>query len=206
MKLSMLVTLVALSAAGFAQADPIADFAADYSRTTQGNNGWYYQYVADGNYNNFVNMSYNSSVVAWAFNGTNDVYISSPDYLQTGGNKWSQVRWVSTVAGEININGYFQCVLGNASESYTGQTYIIRVNGEEVWSQFGKNIKADNIQYAYDMNLTVNVGDKIDFLCNPTGNAWWDAYAMRSTITAVPEPAGLVLLGFGSLIALRRRK
>lgn len=108
------------------------------------------------------------------------------------GTEPSVARWTALagVSGSATIEGEFF-----AGDS--GQMLVdVRINGVEVWNAVDSG--------AFNLATTVAPGDTIDF-------AVYDGYGfgntpLDATITVVPEPATICLLGLGALSLIRRKK
>jgi len=204
----------------------IADSVAEYSGT-QGLNSWYYGYYnqsadADGTYQtaNFAQFdAYNANIWRRAVDGAGYYLSLNP----LGGHPsgigpapqtqviWSMRRYVSEVAGPINIA--FDLYKENTQEPNGGGiTGHIFLNGAEIFSQFIANL--DGVGVHGLLNRMVNAGDVIDFAIDPTGvpGASGDNYqsaradgsvfsaVVGEGFAAVPSPSTMALLPLGLLL------
>lgn len=90
------------------------------------------------------------------------------------------LRWVSPVTDTVTCAGHVSCfdVGGDGAE------WIIRFNGEEVFSQLIGGF--DTVGFGYSLQFTVEPGDTIDFaVATPTGNALYDSTAYSAIIRSI---------------------
>lgn len=207
--LAAVVAACALST-GAAQAAIIADSVAEFSATTNGANGWSYGYFNspwDGN--TFVNYDVvlgSSGAEYWTSTGDNGA-ISRDKSGAGGSHKHVVRRWTSTVAGEVTINVTVQKLDGTVNPYNNGGYIRVMDNNVDL---LGPDYipGTDTATRNYSITTTVGVGDKVDFLLFDNGNNGWDTYIYTATISAVPEPAAVGILGLGAmgLLAARRRR
>ncbi len=118
--------------------------------------------------------------------------------------QWAVRRWVSTVSGNVTISG----ALANLDTSPSGIIGYIVLDGNQIWSQTvnnGNNPGRGN-GISYSITEDVQVGSIIDFGIGTNGTSdQYDSTYFTSTISTLPEPASLGLMGLGVIAALRRR-
>jgi hypothetical protein len=118
------------------------------------------------------------------------------DYL----NQVATVRWTAPEAGTYSIWGMFG--EGDRRGSRGDVDVYIYKNGSCLMSVFGTY----DDEY-FDLFESLAKGDTIDFMVGNAGDFGWDSTPLYATISTVPEPFSLVILGGGALIvALRRRR
>ena len=114
--------------------------------------------------------------------------------LQSGVNNPgfnSVTRWTAPNAGEFNIDI-------NAINGYDSEGTEILLNDTILQS-------AAPGGHAYNADHLLAAGDTIDFvLLGQTATS--NAIRLAATITEIPEPATMILLGMGGLALLRRRR
>jgi len=138
----------------------------------------------------------------------NDGVTSPPDAVNVhpGNEEPREViaRWTAGQAGDMNVAGYFQDV----APTQTGIAYAVRLNGVAQLS----GSTAGNVPF--DLDVTVAIGDTIDFVVGPNGTFYADESWIKATITTeqqpIPEPAtmgavGLAVAGLGGYIRRRRK-
>jgi hypothetical protein len=203
--------MLMLMQVGLANATVVASWPTEFS-SVQGTNNWYYLWAYNVDYDatetghamtwggsSWSGGSYGATI----YNGM----VLPGDLYADGVNKDSTVlRWVSEVDSDLEITGTFQRKTAYPAQyGINGVICAVQINGETKW---GKEILSpDTDVYTFDITLSdVNVGDDIDFLVYPGVHNWLDETYLTATISTVPEPATIGLLGLGVLSFIRRKK
>jgi hypothetical protein len=199
------------------QLDVVADSVAQFS-DVQGQNNWYYGYVAPASGPEFIPFSTFDSTYpggpAWVIDPLpptppwpNDYYFTllwadrgMDNGLITSQNKpaeqWDDRRWSSTVSGTISISGLFGLDSPGANPEQDGVFAQILVDGTPVWSlQAG----ADYAVSPYATLASVSVGSIVDFVVQPGANDFLDEHTFTAVIQT-PEPASVTLAGLAATI------
>ena len=129
------------------------------------------------------------------------IQVSSPS------PRFTVLRWTAGAgdAGMFDIAGNIRHI--PVAGTGDGSTFEIFVDGVSIFSQF--LIPNDSVGVGFNLSPTIGVGSTVDFVLGPNGNDSWDLPALQATISGVPEPSTLALLGIGTLGLLaynRRRK
>lgn len=115
------------------------------------------------------------------------------------------LRFTASNAGNYAVNGDWESLAAGSVINY-----VLKTSGTSTTTLFSSS--DDNSVFGLT-DITLAVGDTIDFVVNPNGDIGADSTGLRATVTAiaVPEPASLTLslLCLGGLglagIAKRRR-
>ena len=138
-----------------------------------------------------------------------------------GGHGPWMVRWTSPVAGQIEVDAY---IYGTQDLNRLTQWKVIQNGSTELEGFIPYDTNAGTALMGPDNKAMINIvldvmaGDTVDLYAGPNG--WgqvpppeqgapspapqWCAGGF--TITEVPEPATMALLGLGSLLVARRRR
>jgi PEP-CTERM motif len=222
----ILLMILAVSAwAACAQAELLHyDAAADFSTTSNPNGAWAYGHCAASvgmpGFTQFLGaVPLGDGIVGWSTNGTswtdpniNENPTSStiidyginwaPGELALGGTApdVAQLRWTCQQDGVYDVNATFTGIQNNGAWA----NWLVSLDSSFNWlaiqgnGQYGQTL-------TYTGELTLTHGETLDFLSN--GN---EMTGLSATITQVPEPCTVVLLGLGlvglSACAWRKRK
>ncbi len=122
----------------------------------------------------------------------------------------SIVRFTAPVSTFYNISGFFELLDTNP----TGVNVIIAVPGTVLFSQLLTGPGATNpstpgqfVPFGAN-HVFLPAGTTIDYGVNNAGNFFNDSVGLSLTFTATPEPAtwSMMLIGFGGLGAVMRRR
>ena len=204
-----------------AQATIIADVRGDYAAGTNNGDPGILPATGTGNWNylasDTVNPTLDGTLDVLPWNSINSSYqnftlggsSNSIDLLSVGlslqeirmhpsaSNRpppFDVARWIAGVgeAGLINISGNVRKVDAGGGG---GVTFDLFVNGISLFnSTLSFN---DTVGVAFNQTLTVGVGSTVDFVVGPNGLDAFDSTGLKATITAVPEPTTMTLLGIG---------
>ncbi len=152
----------------------------------------------------------NSKVSAWSYDvnlpfvmannsGTDQIcagYITIPIdvlHMHPGGDgSYSVTRWTAPESGIFEITGFFEGL--NARFPTTTDDHLVQ-NGTAI---FDVNIHSANIPTSFDVVVTMNAGDTLDFAVGPGDNGYTgDSTGLSATITtagAAPEPGTMWLV------------
>ena len=207
-KVALLVVMAGLTLSSLAPASTIvADSVSGFSGT-QGTNGWYYGYTTDGT--TFTQLT---SYTIWGppynyfWYGTNngfDYTSIGADWQSPGGSGYSVVReWKSAVSGTVDIAVDLAKI--EADSSSDGGIAYIYVDGIKKWEQAIDGTDTTGYQTTVS-GLTVAAGSKVDFVLYPNATGNMDMTKYTATISLVPEPISLVLIGLGGLMLHRKNR
>ncbi len=142
---------------------------------------------------------------------------------ESGTYEFSARRWVSEVTGEITLTGTVRkTYLGDGSLGDSGDGFVLAIfkNGVQYARvagllplgglDAGANIVTGGSAgagWAYMTNMTVAVGDNIEFLHGSFANITSDGAVFTGYILqVVPEPSTVFLLGVGGALLWRKRR
>lgn len=181
------VLLVVLVCGAPAGALVLADSEAGFSGV-QGQDGWFYGFV-DGPFplGAFQQLGFFGSVQAdlWSLEATAppNTLIGPDSMHSTAGvvEKWAVRRWVSDVEGTVEISGRLESLEGGpAADGTTGQ---IRVDTQLRFEDSVVNLSG--VDFSFE--VSVDIGDTIEFLLDPHDNDSFDSTRFRATISAGDE-------------------
>lgn len=187
----VLCGVLLLSSVLLVQASIIPNYAltADYSPTTQGANGWFYQYRDGGSYSNYVNLTKATEGTNWCLytaSGSIQNFVTATGKLQAKGssvdNKTAFV-WKAPYSGKVKLtaNNNIRMAYGagqkapiEAGIAHTNSKYelidyqneydndITKSNDNYIW--WASIAENDNIGVEpYDINIDVSAGDMLFF-------------------------------------------
>ena len=144
-------------------------------------------------------------------NWNSNVYVKSNDLLlapSAGGV--NLISWTSPITGVVDIS--WEVIRGQDNANGDGVEYYVDLN-----SSTGNIAALSGVLGAATGNPTtgvltqtgvaVSAGDEILFIIGSGASGAADITSLgNATITEVPEPATMALLGLGSLVMLRRKK
>lgn len=113
--------------------------------------------------------------------------------------QWAIRRWVSTVSGQIDIDGQIGWATG--WETGSGVVGHVFVDGVEVFSH---SVARFDARVPYSVVAQVNAGSYVDFAIDPNGVDVSDQAYFTATIT--PEPYSVALLAVCLPMLARRRR
>ena len=162
-------------------------------------------YNANGNVAGLTPHTYYDAGSVWMaadhrISGTDNVYDpATENYVN-----YTVIRWTAPTTSAITINAVFDTVSG-ASTVLT-DAWVTK-GAAVLFSQLATN--PETVISSGLLSTTVNAGDTIDFLIKRSEGQTGDhaaLCAMGITITEVPEPMTLSLLGLGGVLCVVRRK
>ncbi len=113
------------------------------------------------------------------------------------GNQFSIVRWTAPVANTFNILASWTDLDPNGGNGGSGHVVINGTNFismERFWDNGGSGASFGT--------FSLNAGDTVDFALGSRGDYTFDTTGFDATITAIPEPASIWLLGSGLMALL----
>jgi hypothetical protein len=120
------------------------------------------------------------------------------DMHPAANNDVAVVRWTSPAAGQYSIDASWTDIDLYGGD---GASADIVVKGASIfhheWANGGSAADA--------RQLSLQLGDTIDFVVGPRGNFTFDSTAFDASITLVPEPSNIALAIFSGLIIVTRR-
>lgn len=180
-----------LSSSLIVQASIVANYelTADYNSTTQGANGWFYQYRDGGTYSNYVNLTKATEGTNWCLytaSGSIQNFVTAAGLMQAKGttvdNKTAFV-WKAPYSGKIKLtaNNNIRMAYGagqkapiEAGIAHTSSNYelidyqneydkdTIKSNDNYIWwTSVAANDKIG--VEPYDINIDVSAGDMLFF-------------------------------------------
>lgn len=195
------------------------DLATDFSTTTQGVNGWYYQYDPDGS-GNYFNMGYGAtgfSFDGWVPANCNDAFvrdaggqISAHTSLCDG---WTTISWKAPANGDATYN--VSATRADLAGGSGVEAELRDEMGNLLWSQ----LLLDGSTYSDTGTVTMARGDRIYLRLNMGVDTSNDTTTVTFSVshdttagTTVPfmGPFGLLALSMGlggaGALGLRRRE
>jgi hypothetical protein len=151
---------------------PLANSVTDFNGI-QGANGWEYGTYSAFNAAGFTQLP-NWTGFVWNNSNTN---LNFPQIDQNGGHPqienlfWAVRRWTSNYAGAIRISGdFFDRIVGIPIPGDDGAHVRIFKNGSQVYEY----LDIPGSSTPYSLELTVQIGDQIDFAIDPKFTAGGD--------------------------------
>jgi hypothetical protein len=188
-----------------ARAQVVADSVAEFSGV-QGQNNWFYGYYpgpfTPANFTQMTIFGPPSAPNNWVvdYDPPSPQYWTALDALgghpngttTSGGRdpveQWAVRRWISGVAGVVNISGNIADRAGGAGNGIIGHVFV---GNTEVFSATIND--GDSVGTNYSVNATVSVGMPIDFAIDPrASNDLVDTTRFTAQLTPVPEPSSLM--------------
>jgi hypothetical protein len=119
--------------------------------------------------------------------------------------QWSVRRWVSTLSGQVTLDGivrhqdYGMPMVGNGTIAH------ILVDGVSVFAYDVALMDFDGTAFSFDLDVVE--GTVIEMALGSKGDPLFDATEFRMQVsTLVPAPGAAALLGFGGLLVGGRRR
>jgi hypothetical protein len=217
------------STATAVRAGPVYDAAADFSFTSNPNGVWSYGYetTLGGAFNAYSLTTVVNTIDFWHLNGPNQTpnvgYNPNPGSVTFASTTFlpGQVTAHPGSNHELSVirftapnSGFYQLTSDFNMRSWGGTTSTdvhVLLNNAGLFNStvtgFG-SVAAFNVPF-----LSLNAGDRVDFVVGDNGNYLGDTTQLRARLEAVQAPTGmpapepLALLGFGllGLMALRAR-
>src|ERR1044072_3391075 len=110
------------------------------------------------------------------------------------GGQYSVARFTAPVANVFTITGKF-----GAGDIGTVDVYVQK-NGATIFSGSGV------IDQSFNLTESISVGDTIEFVVGPAGGYEFDSTPLQATISSVPEPGTIAVIGVGAAALVRRRR
>jgi PEP-CTERM motif len=123
----------------------------------------------------------------------------------SGSAQYVVTRWITGVgeAGLINITGNVRKVDAGGGN---GVTFDLFIDGVSAFTSTTLAFN-DTIGTAFNLSATVGVGSTVDFVVGAINNDSNDSTGLKVTISQVPEPTTLALMGLGLIgMGFNRRK
>jgi hypothetical protein len=193
----------------------IANSVSQYS-LTQGQDGWFYGYydrTADanktyqvGDFRPFTNTR--DGAVWFVDEGrfftamdSRQAHVNGPVSTREDVEHWAIRRFIAPEGGEVTIH-----VEGREDASIGGDGVSAKVfiNGQELLSE--RIAMDDTAGFSENLTATIQAGATIDFVLTPGVSDHFDCPLFISTLTLIPEPSSMGLLGIGTALLLRRRR
>lgn len=180
----------------------VADSQAEFSGT-QGANGWSYRYDVSWAKGEYGASAYNPTGDMWGYGsagawegGADERIIKEGQHPGYSGSDpvLAIRRWTSDVAGPVTISGALAKLDTRGGD---GVDCSIWVNTTQVY-QCGL-AGTDGVGVSYSFSTNLSVGDTVDFVVDPRTWHGNDATMFTATISQVPEPGTLTVLGAGLL-------
>jgi uncharacterized protein (TIGR03437 family) len=168
-----------------------ADSDADFSGT-QGANNWYYGYFPSGNVNAFTPLpTFDAADQRWQHTTFGPPWTTvaagsgfHPNGADSGTEEWAVRRWISTVAGAVQIAGHFAKTDTNpASGGVFGRIYL---KHKLIYEHFVAG--TDGIGVNYSVIATLNAGDMLDFAVAPHGSDSNDSTVFSGSVILTIAP------------------
>lgn len=199
----------------------VATSTAEFAGT-QGQNGWFYGYYNKSSDNTpgytsgeFQQFPRYTAAEKWHIqNGVGGFYTymdfdrAHPNAAAASAGRqpvehWAVRRWVSDVAGAVDIFGELAKCSAQGGDGVIGQVFV---DGQLMYTRDLGYDQLVPVNYAFSAN--VNVGSIVDFVMLPKATDHWDTTIFTGNIvmSVVPEPGTMAMVGLvGMMLAARRR-
>ncbi|QDS97861.1 PEP-CTERM sorting domain-containing protein [Adhaeretor mobilis] len=107
------------------------------------------------------------------------------------------VTWTSPVTGTADIEFEFDDMDPNGAFA-NGVRWYVDVGDVSGSLANGSFVGGTGIMPMTVTDVAVNSGEQVHFIVDPFGDFSFDSTAFRATVTYVPEPASMALLGLGA--------
>jgi len=202
-----------------AKAGQIYDAAADFSIASNPNGVWSYgsSLTLGGTLSLYAHHDNVSGIDLWrdqtdpnvSHNGTNNAITINSATWQPGelafhpgpNGQFSVIRFTAPTVGSYSLDAAFSGI--DFIGPTTTDVHVLH-NGTSI---FDGTVLAYGPGPTFSSTISLSTGDTIDFAVGfgPDGNYGFDSTGIAATLTAVPEPSGLLMLtlGIGIVGAIR---
>ncbi len=116
------------------------------------------------------------------------------------------VTWTSPVTGSADITFEFDDMDPNGNSLSTGIRWFVDVGDISGTLANGSFVDGAGIAPITINNVAISAGDQVHFIVDPLGDFGFDSTAFNATITYIPEPTALLLVGLGAACVAARRR